>query len=485
MPLNLINDRWIPVRLNDGSRRLIAPWEMVDPEILAPDWPRADLNIACYELLIGLVFMADPPANLREWRDRQPEPERLRARLEPFTPAFNLIGPGPRFLQDLEPLEGNPNPVDMLFIDSSGANAARNNADLMVHRKRYSGLDLGLAAMAIYTLQAFAPSGGAGNRTSMRGGGPMVTLVDPGQGLWSLIWANVPYGQPAEAGDLPWMRTTRESKDKHGETYPDHAHPSEAFFGMPRRLRLVDEAGQITSVIQRPYGTNYAGWLHPLSPYYRQKPGSDLLPVHPRPGSFGYRNWLGVVARDSDDKGLRQRAEGVENWAERSRGRSGPPSTVIVAGWAMDNMKPRSFLHSVQPLIEFREDRDLLLDDMIWVADQVGVALRGALRPVLAEGEAREAVREEFFARTQGSFDARLAALAREKLPDDFSTGWVSDLRAAALDLFDARALPGLDRRDAKQQGAIIKARRGLLGLRGGRIADFLARLASFQEVEA
>ena len=457
---------------------------MVGPEILVPDWPRADLNIACYEFLIGLVFLADPPTDLRDWRNRQPDPKRLRARLEPFAPAFNLTGSGPRVLQDLEPLEGNPNRVDMLFIDSSGANAARNNADLMVHRERYSALDPELAAMALYTLQAFAPSGGAGNRTSMRGGGPMVTLIDPGRGLWSLIWANVPFGQPAETGDLPWMRPTRESRDKHSETYPDHAHPSEAFFGMPRRLRLVEEAGRITGVIQKPYGTNYAGWLHPLSPYYRQKPGAELLPVHPRPGGFGYRNWLGVVARDREEKGLRQRAGAVDDWAERSRGRSGAPATMIVAGWAMDNMKPRTFLHSVQPLIELPEDRDLLLDDMIWVADQVGAALRGALRPVLSEGEAREAVREEFFARTQRDFDVRLAALTGAELPDDFSTGWVFDLRRAALELFDARALPGLDRRDAKQQEAIIKARRGLLGLRGGRIADFLERAKTFQEVE-
>ena len=84
----------------------------------------------------------------------------------------------------------------MLFIDSAGGSTAKKNADLMVKRGRYGNLPLPLAAMALYTLQSFAPSGGAGNRTSMRGGGPMVTLMQPLDGnahpLWRLIWSNVP-----------------------------------------------------------------------------------------------------------------------------------------------------------------------------------------------------------------------------------------------------------------------------------------------------
>lgn len=67
MPLNLIADRWIPVVDVAGNRRVIAPWEMADASLVRPDWPRADLNIGCLELLIGLVFMADPPANVDDW----------------------------------------------------------------------------------------------------------------------------------------------------------------------------------------------------------------------------------------------------------------------------------------------------------------------------------------------------------------------------------------------------------------------------------
>lgn len=150
MPLNLISDPWIPVLDRDGARRVIAPWQMADADLVRPDWPRADLNLGCLEFLIGLVFLADPPADAEDWDARvAPDPQRLRARLAPFTPAFDLTGDGPRFLQDLEALEGEANPPDLLFIDSAGANTSRNNADLMVRRERYPALDLPLAAMAL------------------------------------------------------------------------------------------------------------------------------------------------------------------------------------------------------------------------------------------------------------------------------------------------------------------------------------------------
>lgn len=72
MTLNLIDDPWIPVLCADGSRRIIAPWQMAEPDVVRPDWPRPDLNIACLELLIGLVFLADPPVDSEDWDERCP-----------------------------------------------------------------------------------------------------------------------------------------------------------------------------------------------------------------------------------------------------------------------------------------------------------------------------------------------------------------------------------------------------------------------------
>jgi CRISPR system Cascade subunit CasA len=464
--LNLITDAWIPVRRKDGTRAVIAPWQMADPALAFPDWPRPDLNIACLELLIGLVFLADPPSGVRDWRERQtPDPDRLRDRLAPFAPAFALMGDGPRFMQDREAFEGEEaNSPDMLFIDSAGGQTVRNNADVMVKRDRYGALDPAMAAMALYTLQAHAPSGGKGNRTSMRGGGPMVTLVDPGGGLWPLIWANVPDGAPATPEVLPWMHRTRTS-ERGEQVVPQDAHPAECFFGMPRRLRLVGRDGRVIGVAQRPYGTNYVGWEHPLTPHYRQKPGAELLPVHPRAGHFGYRNWLGIVVRRTAGDDTARRARVLDLWSGRSEERA----EVLVAGWAMDNMKPRDFTFSRAPLLDLPDETAERVEGLVEGAAAVAAALRGALAPVLAEGEAREAAREDFFVRTQGAFEARLAQLtAVNANPEAVAQGWLDDLTEAALAIFDAQALPGLAERDIRDQQEIVQARSGLTAALAG-----------------
>ena len=466
VPLNLITDPWIPVVDKAGLQRIIAPWEMADSGIERLDWPRADLNVACLELLIGMVYMADPPVDRDDWEDRvPPDPQRLREKLKAYAHAFNLTGDGPLFLQDFEPLDGNPNPPDMLFIDSPGANTAKNNADLMVHRGRYHGLDLPFAAMALFAFQAHAPAGGAGNRTSLRGGGPMVTLVDPGEGLWSVIWANVPNGQPSAVSELPWMHPTRVS-DKGRDTQPPQGQvfSVEAFFGVPRRLCLVVDDDLVTGVIQKPYGTNYAMWMHPLTPYYRQKPGDVALPVHPRAGTFAYRHWLGVLAQTAD-RDLAERASCIDLWEDRTGGK---PARVIVAGWAMDSMKPRDFSYSSQPLISLSEDRLLTLEGMISAAESAAIMLRGALEHVLSKGEAREAEREAFYYATEPAFLRRIEELKSGAPEPEICAGWLADLRSAALQRFDMLSLPAMDQRDVSDIQQIVQARRALSGTFAG-----------------
>lgn len=469
MPFNLIRDPWIPVATLSGPR-IIRPDQIGEPDVLFPAWPRADLNIASLELLIGLVALADPPATRGDWLARRaPDPDRLRERLTPYAEAFDLDGDGPRFLQDLEPLAGEPGAPDMLFIDSAGENTAKKNADLMVRRDRYPTLGPALAAMALYTLQAHAPSGGAGNRTSMRGGGPLVTLVEPPDcSLWELVWANVPRGAPQPSDRLPWTRPTVLSDTGREVHQPEgDGIAIEAFFGMPRRLRLVFENGQVTGVIQRPHGTNYGLWRHPLTPYYRMKPGDAPLPKHPRAGLFGYRNWLGVVARTERDD-LRERAEALDEYEARVRESEALAARVIVAGWAMDNMKPLDFTLSVQPFVTLPPESGLMLKGLVEAAEQAALAFRAALEPVLGGGEAREAEREAFHVATESPFQERFEELRTEAAPAVVAKEWLSDLRRHALARFDALALPGLHQREADVIQRIVAARHLLLATFAG-----------------
>ena len=205
--LNLIDASWLPVRRRSGAVECIPPWRVNDrigeDPVIAFDWPRPDFNGAAHELLIGLLSTAAAPKDDDEWEDwwqEPPEPEILRERFARIAHAFDLDGPGPRFLQDLDPLEGAGDKeikeIAALLIDAPGAQTLRNNADLFVKRGGAPVLSRATAAMALYTLNAYAPSGGAGHRTSLRGGGPMTTLVianheDYGATLWGRLWPNV------------------------------------------------------------------------------------------------------------------------------------------------------------------------------------------------------------------------------------------------------------------------------------------------------
>ena len=126
----------------------------------------------------------------------------------------------------------------------------------------------------------------------------------------------------------------------------------------------------MTLVIQKPWGTNYEGWRHPLTPYYRK--GTEIFPCHPKPGTFGYRNWRGVILQS--ESGLRPAA--LERYL---RDIEGARCSLIVAGWAMDNMKPLDFLWSEQPVFSLSAEQEDQAAASVEAAEQGGLRL-GCMR---------------------------------------------------------------------------------------------------------
>jgi len=374
--LNLVADHWLPVLRQDGQRDTIRPAQIAEPKnpVIALDWPRPDFRVAGLELLIGLLATACPPAGHSEWLDwweSPPDPTALDAAFAPIAHAFHLDGDGPRFLQDQEDLVSDPEPIEGLLIEAPGASTRRQNTDLLVRRGRVASLGRPAAAMALYTFQAWAPAGGAGNRTGLRGGGPLTTLVLPGDRptLWQTVWANVPIQRdgPPDPSEFPlifpWLAPTVTSEGGRVVT-PETSHPLQAWWGMPRRIRLDFAAGahpcgligdadsvHVATWRQRPRGANYAGWgrLHPLTPHYAQKAGGEWLATHPQPGGIGYRHWLGLVVAAPD--GLRLPAETVAHWrTSRSEVLGTDAARLLAGGYDMDNMKARAFVESEMPL---------------------------------------------------------------------------------------------------------------------------------------
>lgn len=531
--LNLLTAPFFPVETVSGARRWATFVELRQEEgdyPVAFDWPRGDLNIAAFEFAVGVLALAYQPEDHGDWTAicRGKSDVDLDERLSALAFAFNLTGDaegkGPRFLQDFGAIEGEANDVEALFIDTPGVNGQKKNADLLTHRGRFPALGLKAAAIALYALQQFAPSGGAGNRTSLRGGGPMTTLVWPDRPpslapapLWRVLLANLPLS--ASGADflddaslsraLPWLAPTVTSEGKPpveiSQTDP-RAHALQAFFGMPRRIRLIvggpgvcpltGEVGPLVSgFVQKPWGVNYGAWRHPLTPY-RQAKETDLpYTVKPKSDRFGYRDWVGAVVGRAEKAHAAYPAEPVAalgSRAELFRNDGFSSSRLLAAGWAMNNMEAGTFLQSVQPLhlAEDAATADALARLAIALAD-AGDAAAGLLRSNLklalfgdgAKTATDSGVFEEagdaFFERTEDAFHAVLEALVSDAPSDGQASRkrWLALIRRTALDLFDLHATTLLaETADIKVAMRVTEAYRRLRGALGevGKVAAAL-----------
>ena len=525
-PYSLIDAAWLPVATEGGNREFVRLADISRPDLVALATGRPDCDISLTEFLIGLLAVACPPEDVTAWREgfsRVPTAAQLQAAFSPLNEALVLDGEGARFFQDRAELDGEGGPISGLLIDAPGVSTTKDNADHFVKRGRTELLSRAGAAIVLATLQTSSPSGGAGHRTSLRGGGPLTTLVVPGGNpehshrLWRLLWANVPLA-PEERPDLkkvfPWLVPTRVS-DKSGEaTTLEDVDRLHAFFGMPRRIRLVFEANVdqrpcdllgivddvvIKRYITRPWGTNYEGWSrgHRLSPYYKVKPtDAEFLPVHLKSSRVAYREWLGIAVGEEGD--ARVPAQCVFDFQRRLHGRRGDLATIrsdarlLVAGYAMDNMKPLDFGEALMPLVAgSTEDVNVfvkgiakaMIDAAQEVASLIVTCVKIGLYGDGAKADSASTVllpiRDRFWADTEQAFFDMLrtahnraetlvegggADAVRDATPEisaAIGADWLAVLGRQAERIFDD-SVP-LDSAESRRIGDIVKARRQLL----------------------
>lgn len=508
---NLLTEPWLPLKRRSGRVEWVSPADVTgdlsgDPFVV-PAWGRADFDAATYEFLIGLLATAFNPQDEEDWRDlwrHPPSSDDLAAAFKALEPAFNLTGDGPRFMQELGGVEGEVSSVAGLFIESPGANTEKNNADLFQKRGQFPRLGLGAAAMALFTLQAYAPSGGAGHRTSLRGGGPLTTLVRPAKNnsLWAHLWLNLPVGYPTlpqnggGATVFPWMGLTLSSENDKLPADLEKLHPLVSFWWMPRRIWLNVSASADSSTCAltgketlqyvsgyrtRPWGMNAKTAQHPLSPMYRNK-ANDLewLFVHPQPGGLPYHLWIDLAFASTSGNATRKPAEIVSHVLEHRKSMAGKPAQLWAAGYDMDNMKARGFIEVSFPLftLENASAQQSLASrsrEFLQAATQVASALRSAVRDVI-KAEKTDATRLSslslsFFDATQAAFFDGIAAMASA-----YSADWEDNfikategrkflegsLRPVALRLFDEAAPLTVLGTRMKSVECLIDARRRL-----------------------
>ena len=507
---NLIRERWIPVRRRGGGAvERISPAMITDSidedPIVSFAWPRPDFDGAARELVIGLLATAAAPAEGSDWEDWwlcPPDSEVLEERFAKISHAFDLDGVGPCFMQDLDPLEVAPKEISTVLIDAPGAQTLKLNADHFRKRGGVPALGRAAAAMAIYVLNLYAPSGGAGHRTSLRGGGPMTTLVaashlELGDTLWSRLWPNVETKEQIEQRNVgavdreapgaifPWLVPTRTSDHKKDgrPTSPTDVHPLHVYWAMPRRIRLIfeDSAGRVCGLTggsdeivvsqyrTKNYGADYTeGFAHPLSPYYRPKSGTMKLPVHPKPGGVSYRLWPGLVVRSTGGSGDPASVVSCNNIRAQSMKGSWKETKLVAFGYDMDNMKARSWIEAEWPLwlLDSEAKRDLLthfIEISIAGAEKATSSLVYAVKSAMydrasdAQGDYNH-IRERFYNESESDFLGKVWEAveaienASERIDDpsmDVRKSWMARMRGAVLSLFDEYAASdGLERRN-------------------------------------
>lgn len=476
--MNLISERWIPVRRADVSHERIAPWQLTDGvggdnPIVAVASPRPDFDGALTQFLIGLLQTTCTPSEEQwwDWREIPPSKEVLKARFETVAQAFELEGEK-AFMQDFTPEQ-----LDKKFGIAAlliGSPPDDSETDLFIKRNSVRQLCPNCVAAALFSIQTDSPEGGSGYRTGLRGGGPLTTLV-MGSNLWETCWLNVleknryltgaAPEKNAEHERFPWFAPTRTSETKHPmgvTTTPADIHPDQQFWSLPRRIRLLAEEEEIaicdicgdeTKRVYRAfktknYGVNYDGFEHPLSPHYT-KDGARL-PVHPRPGGIGYRHWLGLIEGSTDNS---QRPARVVDQFRTMMRRDGD---LWAFGFDMKSNKARCWYDAKMPIIVLPEGQELAFRDsvgrLVNAADKVARDyLKKSLKAALfGDGKVRgdlSFIQSDFWDATESAFYDHLRRL-RATLPTDplalpVVESWWGILRDTAFAVFDRHSGTG------------------------------------------
>ena len=436
---NLIKDPWIPVTTKSGERTIIAPTALVDryaeDPVIALDAARPDFNGALVQFLIGLVQTTCPPSSASEWRKKFSKPptrDELNTAFERYAHAFNLDGDGARFMQDLDltAAEGEKNQIDHLLMEMPGAQTIDKNTDHFLKRNTVQQICLPCCAMALFTIQTNAPAGGRGHRTSLRGGGPLTTIV-MGRTLWETVWLNVlpaevlsHYGNAGKGTDpdiFPWMGHTRTSEKPGTDTTSQHVNPAQMFWGMPRRIRLLSEPGTnkipcdlcgcvtsepVTEYYDKSYGINYkGGWHHTLTPYSVDETTGEHQPKLGRAGGIYYRNWLGFVQNSQEKNSRNEPAVVVHTFRQERQDALSEnheiPFRLWACGYHVDKMKACGWYEGTMPLIHvetgIRPDYEQIVSQMIKTAALVGFNVRNCVKKALFSPNATISGNKSFF----------------------------------------------------------------------------------------
>ena len=484
--VNLINDPWMPVQHKSGAKSRIAPWQITERKdpALSLRAGRPDFDGALMQFLIGLfqtwAYFNDKGEH-DEWEallDDPPMPKDLQKELnKKYVNAFDVSFDAPKnkssFMEDSDRLnDKKPCDIDRMLIDYPGEKTLKENTDHFIKRDTIKALCPSCAITALFTLQTNAPSGGAGHRTSLRGGGPLTTLIVPDNrdedcelGIWREVWMNVLPKEDIDGkrngGDnrpndiFPWLGKTRTSakNDPTLSTTPEDAHPLQAYWGMPRRIRidwkhkktgkcdLCDEYSDqlVTRYRTKSYGVNYEGaWTHSLTPYQQVDGTKPPSPRKAKPGCLVYRHWTDYVDMEKSAKVVKRYS---------SRKIKTEQLLLYVFGFDVDKAKARCWYETRFPIFPNIHDEERMkeIDIIIDTAKKCAWSLRKCIKDAWTtstKGGDVTFLDHEFYQKTEGNFYKSVKLVMGEKRDKAYHE-WYGILEKTANNMFDSWAMQG------------------------------------------
>lgn len=495
MSYDLLTERWLTGRRRSGAIERLSPAEVTSrPEDPFVDLvaPRPDLRAGGYTFLIGLLQTVLEPDTERTWAKRAKSPPTSEELARTFASAagkFDLRHPQTPFLQEPAIDDELNEPQGLLFASPTGQTLEQNR-DLFTKRRGPARFCRACSALALYTLQAFAQSGGRGHRTSIRGGGPLSAAI-MGSTLWETLWFNVlpqetwlpGHARTLDATSFPWLNVPRLPAlpvvTLNQSSAPIH------YWAMPRRVKLgwhdavgsCDLCGEndqalLIGYATRANGFDYHGsWDHPLSPTYEHE--NERLCVKGREDPAGYRYWRGLILNDATE-GRRPapvvrhliterapRLERFHGWRVWVSGLATDKATV--KGW-YESTIPRLDIPAVDRREAFEKAIERLIASAEIAQTYLAVAVKKAVKP--AKPPRRTAA--HFWSMTEPHFHDFASRVATEDVPD-LAERWHRVLFDAAMGCFES-AVPVADIAHA-DAARVAKAERGLeKNLRGRRL---------------
>ena len=479
--MNLVNDSWLPILRKSGKRERITPWQLTESEdsILSLNTGRPDFDGALIQFLIGIFQTLINPRDEEEWEDwlnNAPSPAALRQRLnKKYAYAFDVQGEKGSFMEDFDgPFEDDETwKIDKMLIGYPGEKTLKENRDHFIKRGNVEALCPFCTVTALFTLQTNSPQGGRGHRTSLRGGGPLTTLVildeskpDLSNDLWRNIWMNVLCEEDivkdtdqknnCPSDIFPWLGSTRRS-DKEVTT-PIDAHSLQVYWGMPRRIRInwggeeiksgeCDLCGEKSRTLVSEYktktnGVNYTGsWVHPLTPYVVDQ--EKRSPMKTSPDKFIYKSWINFIKGSRE--GNSHSAEIVKKYLT-SRRFSEEQVRLYVFGFHMKENKALCWYETRFPLLLniSGQERIKVIYSMIEAADTCASTLVGCIKKAWNSKKKSDMsfFQNEFYEKTEKYFFETIKKFIEEK-ENNVLEIWYRNMQNVAKEIFDSWAIQG------------------------------------------